>query len=600
MSVIKTSRWSGCRRTLRAFNCQRLTPSPHLNLHASPTSDCADGGAPTAPQAHQRDPRPYLEVQHLCVRSPDGKRVLDHIHFSINRPEFTAILGPSGSGKTTLLRAIAGLIPPETGEVRVGGTCLTQCTPAALRAVQKRIGFIWQEGALTGRLTALANVLCGGLAREHPCREWLGIFPVEQRRRALLGLRRLRVDHLANRRADRMSGGERQRVGIARALQGNPQLLLADEPVASLDPRAAVEALGELVRLSRSESKPTLVSLHQVDFARRFADRIIALNQGRVVFDGPPATFSEAVSEQIYGTPSVAKPRKSPADLDSSPPEPLSNDPVLEEPDGSPLPAPPRRAVFWILAAIVVYAVAFRSAQVNPAELARGVPSMYSFARRLLPPQWEWISSNAFGHSVQFPVILSSLWETVMMALLGTTAGALLSLPLCLLAARNVSPHQGCYLLVRLLLNGNRAIPDLVFALVIVAAVGLGPFAGTLAIAAASIGSLAKVYAEALESVDGAPVLALEATGAGRWFAFRYGLFPQALPLMLSYTLLSFEHNVRSAAILGLVGAGGIGFLINKYLALFQYQRLSGAILLVVVAVTLVDRISDAIRTRLA
>lgn len=550
---------------------------------------------------------PLIVVRGLCVRAPNGTAILDGIEFSAEGPELIAILGPSGSGKTTLLRALAGLVPAAAGEVWVLGTCLGRCSGSELRAVQNRLGFVWQDGALGGRLTALTNVLCGRLNRDQPWREWLGFFPAGQRQQAFAALQRLRIGHLAGRRADSMSGGERQRVGIARALHGNPGILLADEPVASLDPRVAAEVLGDLVQLARSERKPTLVSLHQVDFARRFADRVIALNQGRVVFDGPPSAFTDSILQRIYAAPAneVALTRQVPPSRDRV--EGMDASQVFgtgseSRSDADVLPPPAwqsGRGLIWGLGIGALYLVALQAARVNLGELARGVPAMASFAWRLLPPQWDWDTLRWLGVTVPYPVVLGSLWETVMMALLGTTLGALGALPLCLLAARNLAPHRALYRSTRLLLNANRAIPDIVFALVLVAAVGLGPFSGTLALGIASVGSLAKVYAEAIESADPAPRLALEATGAGRLFAFRYGLLPQALPTMLSYTLLSFEHNVRSATILGLVGAGGIGFLVSKYLSLFQYPKLSGAILLVMVAVTLLDRLSDALRRRL-
>jgi phosphonate transport system permease protein len=150
-----------------------------------------------------------------------------------------------------------------------------------------------------------------------------------------------------------------------------------------------------------------------------------------------------------------------------------------------------------------------------------------------------------------------------------------------------------------MLLNINRAIPEIIFALIFVAAVGLGPFGGVLALAIGSIGFMGKLYAEAIEAIDPQQVLAVKATGAGRIQSFLYGAVPQALPLVASYSLLLFENNVRSATILGLVGAGGVGFVLNKYLALFQYQKLMGALILIIIAVTLIDRISAHLRSKI-
>ena len=142
-------------------------------------------------------------------------------------------------------------------------------------------------------------------------------------------------------------------------------------------------------------------------------------------------------------------------------------------------------------------------------------------------------------------------------------------------------------------------MPDIIFALAFVAAVGLGPFSGVLALAVSPIGYMAKLYAEAIEAIDPQQILAVSATGANRAQTFVYGVVPQALPIMASYSILMFEANVRTATILGIVGAGGVGFLLNKYMALFQYRYVMGAMILLIVAVTGIDRLSDAVRRRL-
>jgi phosphonate transport system permease protein len=197
------------------------------------------------------------------------------------------------------------------------------------------------------------------------------------------------------------------------------------------------------------------------------------------------------------------------------------------------------------------------------------------------------------------PDVFFALAETIQMALIGTTAAAILAIPFGLLAARNTSPHRLVYQGTRLVLNANRAVPEIIFALIFVAAVGLGPFAGVLALTVGALGFLGKLYAEAIEAIDPGQVMAVTATGADGLQTFVYAVVPQAMPLALSYCLLLFEHNVRSATILGIVGAGGVGFLLDKNMALFQYQKLMGALILIVIAVTVIDRVSDALRRRL-
>lgn len=197
------------------------------------------------------------------------------------------------------------------------------------------------------------------------------------------------------------------------------------------------------------------------------------------------------------------------------------------------------------------------------------------------------------------PGILPAVVETLQMALIGTLLAVVFAIPFALLAAKNTSPHPLVYQATRLVMNANRAIPELIFALVFVAAIGLGPFTGVLALGIAAIGSMGRLYAEAIEQIDPQQVLAVRATGAGRLPIFAHSVVPQVMPLAASYSLVLFEHNVRAATILGIVGAGGVGFALQKYMALFQFRELMGAVIVLVIAVTIIDRISARIRAKL-
>ncbi len=254
-----------------------------------------------------------------------------------------------------------------------------------------------------------------------------------------------------------------------------------------------------------------------------------------------------------------------------------------------------------IVAIIGVYVWGAAGTNASLGELISGLPNIWNFLVRLMPPQW--VTDDVgigLGSwtlvTVTIPEVLPYLVETIQMAIIGTSLAIVLSIPFGLLAGRNTSPHPMVYQGVRFLLNVNRAIPDIIVALVFVAAVGLGPFSGVLALAISSIGTMAKLYAEA---IDPQQVQAVNATGANRSQTFIFGVIPQAMPVVASYSLLLFEGNVRSASILGIVGAGGIGLILNKYMALVKYQELMGALVLLIVAVTILDRISDAIRRRL-
>lgn len=270
--------------------------------------------------------------------------------------------------------------------------------------------------------------------------------------------------------------------------------------------------------------------------------------------------------------------------------------------------------VIMLLIGVLVWGI--NGTNARPSELIEGIPNIIDFIRRLFPPRFDLIPVTlalpAFtflgiavpaigfpGTAFLFPEVMIAIIETVQMALIGSVLGILCAAPFGLLAARNTSPHPWIYQGTRMLLNANRSLPEIVYALIFVAAVGLGPFGGVLALAIGSIGSIGKLYAEAIEQIDPQQVLAVRATGANPLLTFFYAVLPQALPVIASYSLLLFEGNIRHASILGIVGAGGIGFVIGKYMALFQYTRLMGAVILLILTVTIIDRISDYLRKKI-
>ena len=247
----------------------------------------------------------------------------------------------------------------------------------------------------------------------------------------------------------------------------------------------------------------------------------------------------------------------------------------------------PRGAALWVLVAVVLVWSGL-GAGFNPDKLLSGVPNMANFLGRLFPPTFD-----------KFDVIVKLLVETLQMAVVGTVLGALASLLLSFGAASNIAPRW-IYTACRWVLNVLRSIPDLIFALMFVSAVGLGPFAGILAIVLGSVGSIGKVYAEAMESVQPGPVEALTAVGANKRQIVAYAVLPQAAPLLVSYTLLLFEGNVRGATILGLVGAGGIGLELTTAMRMYDYGHLCAIIISIIVLVTLIDRASAFIRAKLS
>ncbi|MGQ3383343.1 phosphonate ABC transporter, permease protein PhnE [Glutamicibacter sp. TV12E] len=220
-------------------------------------------------------------------------------------------------------------------------------------------------------------------------------------------------------------------------------------------------------------------------------------------------------------------------------------------------------------------------------KLGQGTLNMGEFLARLFPPDFSKIST-----------ILELLLETLQMAIVGTVLGVVLSLLVAFGAASTIAPPW-LYYPSRWIMNVIRAVPDLVFALMFVSAVGLGPFAGILAMTLGSLGSIGKIFAEAMESVDKGPVTAMQAVGASKRQIIQYGILPQAAPLLVSYTLLLFEGNVRGATILGLVGAGGIGLELTTAMRMYDYGHLSAIIICIIVLVTIIDQGSALIRRRI-
>ena len=242
-----------------------------------------------------------LKLAHLAKSYVTGKPVLTDINLEIAAQGITAIIGPSGTGKSTLLRCINRLVNPSAGEILFEGSDLAKLEGAALRRARRHIGMVFQEYNLVERLTVMENLLSGRLGYVSSWRAWRRKFPADDIRKAFELLDVVGLAGFAHRRADALSGGQRQRVGIARAVMQEPKMLLADEPTSSLDPKTSVEIMELLADVGRTRAIPVLVNMHDVELARRFADRIVGMSGGRVVFDGPPAALSDDVLKQIYG-----------------------------------------------------------------------------------------------------------------------------------------------------------------------------------------------------------------------------------------------------------------------------------------------------------
>jgi len=243
---------------------------------------------------------PLLTLTDASVVYPDGTVGLVRTSTDFAPGAFCVLLGPSGAGKSTLLRSLNGLVPLSSGTVSVAGIG-PLVRGADWRLHRRRTGMVFQQHQLIGRLSVLRNVLTGRIAFASTLRS-LWPASVTDRRIALHALDRVGLLEAALRRADQLSGGQQQRVGIARALAQQPRLLLADEPVASLDPATAERVLELLQGICRESGISAVVSLHQVELARRFADRVLGVRAGRIVFDGPPSALDDRALHAVYGT----------------------------------------------------------------------------------------------------------------------------------------------------------------------------------------------------------------------------------------------------------------------------------------------------------
>ena len=242
-----------------------------------------------------------VRTKDLGMVYPGGIRALSGVDLEVREGEFLAVLGLSGSGKSTLLRCINRLVDPTEGRVWIFGEEITAASGGALRRLRRQVAMIFQQFNLVRRHTVFTNVLSGALGRSGLVSSLVLSFPEEERERAVASLGRVGLEDRAGSRADALSGGQQQRVAVARALMQEPRLILADEPVASLDPALRHSVMRHIEALNRDEGLTVICSLHDIDLVERYATRMVALRGGSLVWEGIPGDFDRDTFREIYG-----------------------------------------------------------------------------------------------------------------------------------------------------------------------------------------------------------------------------------------------------------------------------------------------------------
>ncbi|SEP83125.1 phosphonate ABC transporter ATP-binding protein [Piscibacillus halophilus] len=244
-----------------------------------------------------------ITFNNLSLVYPNGTPGLKNVNLTINEGEFVVIVGLSGAGKSTFIRSINRMVTPTEGELWVEDENVLELSGKSLRTLRTKVGMIFQNYNLVNRSSVFKNTISGRLGHTGTFRSIFNLYPKEDKIKAYENLKRVNIENYIYQRADQLSGGQQQRVSIARVLTQDPKVILADEPVASLDPPTSHQVMQYLRRINKEDNITTIVNLHFIDMAMEYADRIIGMRDGEVVFDGPASDVSEKTFEQIYNRP---------------------------------------------------------------------------------------------------------------------------------------------------------------------------------------------------------------------------------------------------------------------------------------------------------
>ena len=487
-----------------------------------------------------------------CIsKARGGIELLSQVDLKLFSAKHISIVGRSGVGKSTLLEILAGVTRADRGLVHTDA----------------RVAFVEQNLNLVETASALSNVYQGAFSR-------LGFFSTyifkNIRHKRELSKARVILDEVGLSYLDqdtplaKLSGGEQKRVALARALMQDPEVLLLDEPTAGLDHDSAIEVLSLIQRLKKSRSLSILSVLHDRSLAQGFADQIYKLEATKL-------TSLAKVAEIVPNLFDLPAPK------------------LLRQSTSS-------RSIWTriasqsvLIVSVAIFLLSLFTLKISQRDIDGAFTGLVQFLASLLP------TSLAQLSDLPWYDLLVGLVETVQMAIVGTGIGFILALPLSFLAATNLS-NPYISRIARLFLNIVRTIPSLIWALLFVSAVGLGPLAGVLALAFHSTGYLSKFFYEAFENVNPATPDALSRMGASKLQVFLSSIWPLALPSVVSAGVFTLEYNVRAASILGIVDAGGIGFYLKQFIEFRMFPAVVAGLALLLGVVLCLDYISKQLR----
>ncbi len=540
-----------------------------------------------------------IEFKNVYKTYPNGFTALKDVNLKIEQGEFVAIIGLSGAGKSTILRCINRMHDITKGTLTVDGVDVNSLRGAELRRFRRKVGMIFQSFNLVSRSTAIKNVLTADVPDMSFFKVLFGIFSKDQKMRALESLDKVGILDKAYTRCDQLSGGQQQRVALARTLNQNPKIILADEPVASLDPITARQVMQDLL-CPHQQGIQHLYSAQYPSYRPRApvlrprdrracrrdrlrrprlhhhpgADRLcLQRHEGARAGQWGVSAMENEVNTLVKLTwfDKIFKPQ------------------VITLANGHTTIRRRSRAPLILLLLAVAIVLSLRMTGFSLAVIVTKFDKLLDLFVKLFHPKW------SFFEKVTRPLV-----DTIKMSILGTVIGCLLALPVSVLASTNIDKSRVIVSVLRFILALIRTLPTLVIALVCALVFGLGTFAGTLAISVFTFGIVAKMLYESIETIDMGPFEAMEAMGANKFQAFWSACVPQILPVYLSHSLYCFEMNVRASAILGYVGAGGLGITINERIGWRDYEGLGMVLLTLFVVVVAIEFLSEYLRGKLS